>query len=355
LKLRFLFFSRTDFVMAPVQTLVISVAALVSLISAAPGVAEIQRAQKQAAYQRVWEQATYEDVLNATIINDRFFRENNVCAGQSCIAADAAGSSGNPIRAMPEGGGAGDQACISKYNPEFGAWVQQHGGAAKAPKGPKQDTGLSSSLLGGLNAMWQPFTDGFGGHTDKGTFDGTCEPNILIWAKGTFEPGPYGFLVGPSFTSGLPSGWSTAGVSYDPNVPGDYCLGLPGGMVAKDVINQAAKKCPTANLFVSGYSQGAMVARNGVAYADADAKTHVKGIVTFGDPFQGSKVKGWNGPIATYCNRGDYVCTGNFELAPSHISYGFDTSAGIAQRELLKMAANAGRSHKIRRRIPFFG
>ena len=111
---------------------------------------------------------------------------------------------------------------------------------------------------------------------DKGTFDGKCTKNILIFAKGTFEPGTYGVFVGPSFTSGLPAGWSTAGVSYDANVPGDFCLGLPGGMVAKDMINQAAQKCPDSDLYLSGYSQGAMVVRNGLAYANPEAKTHVK-------------------------------------------------------------------------------
>jgi len=65
-------------------------------------------------------------------------------------------------------------------------------------------------------------------------------------------------------------------VSYDVDVPGDFCLGLPGGMVARDVINQAAVRCPESNLFVSGYSQGAMVIRNGLARADESARAKVK-------------------------------------------------------------------------------
>jgi predicted esterase len=48
-------------------------------------------------------------------------------------------------------------------------------------------------------------------------------------------------------------------------------------MVAKDVINKAAKKCPNSKLFVSGYSQGAMAIRNGLARADDSAKAKVKG------------------------------------------------------------------------------
>jgi type IV secretory pathway VirJ component len=46
--------------------------------------------------------------------------------------------------------------------------------------------------------------------------------------------------------------------------------------VARDVINQAAVRCPESNLFVSGYSQGAMVIRNGLARADESARAKVK-------------------------------------------------------------------------------
>jgi hypothetical protein len=56
---------------------------------------------------------------------------------------------------------------------------------------------------------------------------------------------------------------------------GDYCLGLPGGQVGKDMLNQAAVKCPNSAIFLSGYSQGGMVAHISVAYANPEAKAHV--------------------------------------------------------------------------------
>jgi hypothetical protein len=46
-------------------------------------------------------------------------------------------------------------------------------------------------------------------------------------------------------------------------------------MVAKDLLNQAAKKCPESKLFMSGYSEGGMVSHNGVAYAEEETKKHV--------------------------------------------------------------------------------
>jgi hypothetical protein len=85
-----------------------------------------------------------------------------------------------------------------------------------------------------------------------------------------------GISVGPVLSSGLSgSQWSVVGVPYDADFAGDNCLGLPGGMVAKDLLNQAAKKCPNSKLFMSGYSEGGMVSHNGVAYAEEETKKRV--------------------------------------------------------------------------------
>lgn len=195
------------------------------------------------------------------------------CLGQSCLLGDTSGSSGRIPTMKAEGASDSDIACIVKHNPPLGDLLKTY--ANKVPEVPKQDTGTVSTLMSGLNSGWRPLVSATGS-TEKGTFTGTCTPNILIFAKGTLEPGQFGMIIGPSLTSGMPTGWSTAPVSYDADVPGDYCLGLPGGEVAKDVINQAAKKCPSSNLFVSGYSQGAMVIRNGLARADDSAKAKVK-------------------------------------------------------------------------------
>jgi len=310
--------------------------AMVNLAASAPTPAPIPMpAQAIEASVYGTENWNAQDLYNLTTFVDRTLLASLGCIGQSCTAADFAGATGNPARARPLGGSSLDSACVAKYNPAVANTYKS------LPDGPAQDVGLSTALMAGINALWRPLVM-MTGSTEKGTFDGACTPNILIFAKGTFEPGTYGVFVGPSFTSGLPSSWSTAGVSYDPDVPGDFCLGLPGGMVAKDMINQAAKKCPSSKIYLSGYSQGAMVVRNGLAYADPEAKSHVKGIVTFGDPFNGSTVKGWSGPISVFCNTGDGVCSGNFELAGSHLSYGMDTSAGLGQKALLNMAGGGG-------------
>jgi hypothetical protein len=199
---------------------------------------------------------------------DRHLRAALECLGQSCLIADTAGSTGRTPMMKAEGATDADIKCIIAHNPPVGELMKMY--FNKPPEVPKQNTGVMSSLMGGLNNITPS------GKTEKGTYTGTCAQNILIFAKGTLEPGAVGMLVGPSFTSGLPAGWSFTGVAYDADIPGDYCLGLPGGNVAKDTINQAAQKCPNANLFLSGYSQGAMVIRNGLARADESAKKRVK-------------------------------------------------------------------------------
>jgi Cutinase len=209
-------------------------------------------------------------VQNLTMTIDAQMLAAFECEGQSCLIADTAGSTGHVPNMKAEGATDQDIACIVKYNPEIGEYLQKY--KNRMPEVPKQDTGVMSNLMGGLNKIWR----GFAGDSHTGSFTGTCAPNVLIFSKGTLEPGQYGITVGPIITSGLPSDWSTYPVVYDADVPGDYCLGLPGGMVAKDIINEAAKKCPNSKLFVSGYSQGAMVVRNGLARASDFAKSRVK-------------------------------------------------------------------------------
>jgi hypothetical protein len=52
----------------------------------------------------------------------------------------------------------------------------------------------------------------------------------------------------------------------------------------------------------------------------------------------GAKVKGYTGPILTYCNAGDSVCTGNFVVSASHLTY-TGTVAQQAMAAMRKLAA----------------
>jgi hypothetical protein len=65
-------------------------------------------------------------------------------------------------------------------------------------------------------------------------------------------------------------------------------------------------------------------------------------VITFGDPFNGAPIKGYNGPVEIYCAPGDGVCTGNFELTTSHLAYIFDSTVATAKKKLLDMASGKG-------------
>lgn len=107
----------------------------------------------------------------------------NECKAQSCVLADASGSSGKMPTVMPEGANDEDKKCIIKYNPSVTPLLQQ----SNIPKVPKQDTGISTDLFKYLNGLQRP-NERKNGETDKGTYAGKCTPNILIFSKGTLEP-----------------------------------------------------------------------------------------------------------------------------------------------------------------------
>jgi hypothetical protein len=91
-------------------------------------------------------------------------------------------------------------------------------------------------------------------------YTGVCKPNILIFAKGTLESGELGGIVGPPLKTAISSKgsgkWAVVGVNYSADIAGDMCVGLPGGMIAKVILEDAVKKCPQSKIFMSGYSQG---------------------------------------------------------------------------------------------------
>jgi hypothetical protein len=106
----------------------------------------------------------------------------NDCKGQSCVLADAAGSSGKMPTLMPEGANDEDIKCILKYNPSVEPLLRSN-----PPKVPKQDTGFSTDLFKWLDSYQRPNERKYG-ETDKGNFTGKCTEKILIISKGTLEP-----------------------------------------------------------------------------------------------------------------------------------------------------------------------
>jgi Cutinase len=179
------------------------------------------------------------------------------CTGQSCDNAAFSGSSGAPCPAqVPSGGNAAGNACIATYP-----------GTCPFPSS-KRDIGFSTSAR--RNVKIAPRV------TKKRA---SCSKYILLFARGTGETGSLGDSVGPALETELEAtnlfSWEITGIAYDASISGDYCLGLPGGVVATQAISEAISDCPDALIFVSGYSEGAMVVHNGIANLPEEQKSSV--------------------------------------------------------------------------------
>jgi hypothetical protein len=60
--------------------------------------------------------------------------------------------------------------------------------------------------------------------------------------------------------------------------------------------------------------------------------------VTYGDPFNGAPVKGWNGPIKTFCRSSDAVCTGQFKIGTAHLAYSGSSDVSEGAEWLVQVA-----------------
>ena len=109
----------------------------------------------------------------------------------------------------------------------------------------------------------------YNGNTYNQLTDGTpCREITLIFARGTTQEGNVGAAgtEGPVFFNALASrlgGTSRLaiqGVTYPANVAGFLSGGDAAGSTTMfNLINQAASRCPSTKIVVSGYSQGAQL------------------------------------------------------------------------------------------------
>jgi hypothetical protein len=108
-----------------------------------------------------------------------------------------------------------------------------------------------------------------------------CAPTMLLYARGTMEPGDNGVTLGPPLVkAGKSLGWGIRSITYADgyyaSVADDFCVALPGGEACYKVLRELSKSCPTSNFLLAGYSQGAMVARICAAYQTQEVRQRVK-------------------------------------------------------------------------------
>ncbi|TGZ80869.1 cutinase-domain-containing protein [Ascodesmis nigricans] len=164
--------------------------------------------------------------------------------------------------------------------------------------------------------------------------EGGCKPIIVIFARGTTEPGNVGDDVGPSFFDNLellePGRVLIQGVN---NYPADIWGYLGGGSEsgADDMaasVARAISQCPSSKIVLSGFSQGAQVTHKAAARMPTAHRSYVGAIVLFGDPNNGTPFPGvLNNNVLTFCNDGDLICDGWPIPTSDHSNYENDGPA----------------------------
>jgi Cutinase len=96
------------------------------------------------------------------------------------------------------------------------------------------------------------------GTTSNAVKTGACKPVTLIFARGTWEGGNMGSVVGPELANALsakyPGGVAVQGVDYGAGMTTNFELGDPKGVATMAALaNQAATKCPNTKIALSGY------------------------------------------------------------------------------------------------------
>ncbi|RBR05210.1 hypothetical protein FVER53590_12346 [Fusarium verticillioides] len=166
----------------------------------------------------------------------------------------------------------------------------------------------------------------------------SCPPAILIYARGSTEPGNLGITVGPILAEAMqlaiPDIWiQGVGGPYTADLAPNF---LPEGTTdasideAKRLFQMAFDKCPDTPVVTAGYSQGTVV----VGYALSELQIAVQNQVVGAALYGYTKNEQLGGRIPNYptdktkifCLPTDLVCDGTLFILPAHFLYGADAA-----------------------------
>ncbi|KAJ4289068.1 hypothetical protein N0V90_011410 [Kalmusia sp. IMI 367209] len=197
-----------------------------------------------------------------------------------------------------------------------------------------------------------------------------CASNAVIFGRGTFDSGNLGVWVGPFIKDG-----ALKAFNGDVHVQGvnqaDYPANLEDyvkeggsescGDACAKTVDQYVANCPEANVFVSGWSQGALCAHKCVNRIGPAAGKQLKGLATFGDEnalMDSPQSVPAGLSVQAYCNEDnaspDFLCT---DTALSGINLPSSISEWKAtvydSLGLLKDVATNSQQLKAAAKIPF--
>lgn len=151
-----------------------------------------------------------------------------------------------------------------------------------------------------------------------------CSKLEVIWARGSLEPAPLGFLLGPRFKQEVEKRFSASedavfiGLDY-PAIPSESSIDY-GKDSLTERISRRSKQCPEMSFALAGYSQGADVIRYTISDLAPYAE-RIKSITVFGDPVTSIGYPPYYAKrVLSICNPLDRGCGGTAILG--HFGYG---------------------------------
>ncbi|WP_338784972.1 cutinase family protein [Streptomyces sp. DG1A-41] len=168
-----------------------------------------------------------------------------------------------------------------------------------------------------------------------------CSDVEVVAARGTFEPGTLGFIVGDPVYSALKKKVTGKSLSsYAVDYPANLSL-TSAAQGNRDLVNHVqsqAAACPNQRFVLVGYSQGANVVDNSIGISSAGAvvgspivatlpasvEPKVAAVLLFGNPIRaiGKSVTGtYQSRTLDICAKGDPVCESGGGDTGAHLSY----------------------------------
>ncbi|MGW1716809.1 cutinase family protein [Streptomyces sp. NPDC002156] len=175
-----------------------------------------------------------------------------------------------------------------------------------------------------------------------------CTDIDVVAARGTFEPGTLGAIVGDPVYSALQRKLTGKSLSsYKVDYPADLSLtsAAQGNSDLVDHVRSQAASCPSQRFILVGYSQGANVVDNSVGISSAGAvvgspivatipaalEPRVAALLLFGNPIRaiGKSVTGtYQSRTIDFCAEGDPICENGGDDVLAHL--GYTANAGAA-------------------------
>lgn len=177
-----------------------------------------------------------------------------------------------------------------------------------------------------------------------------CSDVEVVAARGTFEPGTLGIIVGdPVYSAVRRRLIGTSTTSYAVDYPADLgsTSARQGNIDLVDHVTRQASACPDQRFVLVGYSQGANVVSNSIGVSSAGAavgapiaatipasvEPRVAAVVVFGPPIGalGRHITGtYQSRTKEYCASGDPVCEPGGRDTLAHLSYSDDANDAAA-------------------------